>query len=100
MSEATDLATVTMADFEALRGRTLRISANGETMDIVIAELNAVTGPQRPGGAFSVVFRGPRQPVVEQATHRIEVDGAPAMELFLVPLGPDGEGMLYEAVFN
>ena len=66
----------------------------------VLNVVTPVTGPDREGGAFSVVFRGPVEPVVEQATHLIEIESAGEAALFIVPLGPDGDGMLYEAVFN
>ncbi|WP_428699390.1 DUF6916 family protein [Stappia sp.] len=100
MSGQSDLATATMADFEACKDKPVRLTAGGESMDLAITEVTAVSGPERPGGAFSVVFRGPREPVVEQAIHHIVVEGHGEAEIFLVPLGPDRDGMLYEAVFN
>jgi hypothetical protein len=49
---------------------------------------------------FSIYFRGPRQPVLPQAIYRMEHDRMGTMDLFIVPIGPDGQGMGYEAVFN
>jgi hypothetical protein len=49
---------------------------------------------------FSIVFRGPREPVLPQQTYRMEHAAIGAFELFLVPIGPDGVGMRYEAVFG
>jgi hypothetical protein len=37
--------------------------------------------------------------VLPQATYPVEHDELGRMEIFLVPIGPDGSGMRYEAVF-
>jgi len=49
---------------------------------------------------FSLVFRGPREPALPQRVWRFEHPALGPRDLFAVPLGPDGEGMLYEVVFN
>jgi hypothetical protein len=50
---------------------------------------------------FSVYFRGPRTPILQQQIYRLTHDQMPELEIFLVPVGPDlkAGGMLYEAVF-
>jgi len=50
--------------------------------------------------AFSIVFRGPAEPVLPQQIYALEHAKLGRFELFLVPLGPDSRGMRYEAVFN
>jgi Domain of unknown function (DUF6916) len=61
-------------------------------------------GPGRAGGTgrapFSVVFRGPRTPVLPQRIHRLEHDRLGALEMFIVPIGPDAHGLCYEAIFT
>jgi len=49
---------------------------------------------------FSIVFRGPRNVVLPQRIYEVEHDTIGAFPLFLVPIGPDQEGMLYEAIFT
>ena len=49
---------------------------------------------------FSLLFRGPLAPALPQCIHRLKHDTLGSVEIFLVPLGPDGQGMQYEAVFN
>lgn len=50
--------------------------------------------------SFSVLFRGPLEPMLPQ--HLYPLDNAALGEqiLFLVPIGPDKHGMLYDATFN
>src|SRR5262249_14892857 len=49
---------------------------------------------------FSVTFRGPLTPVCPQQIYKLEHERLGTMELFLVPLGPEKEGMLYQSCFN
>jgi hypothetical protein len=49
---------------------------------------------------FSLVFRGPDEPIYPQKTYRFEHEEIGAHDIFIVPVGPDTDGMRYEAVFN
>ncbi|HEX2188411.1 MAG TPA: hypothetical protein VHG51_05905 [Longimicrobiaceae bacterium] len=49
---------------------------------------------------FTLTFVGPLQPMLEQRIYRMENEALGAFELFLVPVGPNREGMQYEAVFT
>jgi hypothetical protein len=48
---------------------------------------------------FSVLFRGPLGVYLPQQIYRLEHDGMGTLDLFLVPMAPDTEGSLFEAVF-
>jgi hypothetical protein len=69
------------------------------------SELIDVDEPE-PAGAgalrapFSLVFRGPLEPLLPQGIHRLEHDALGELDLFLVPIGPDEAGTRYEAVFG
>jgi hypothetical protein len=49
---------------------------------------------------FSLTFCGPRTPLLVQRIYCFEHAQLGSQEMFAVPLGPDGDGMLYEVVFN
>jgi hypothetical protein len=49
---------------------------------------------------FSLIFRGPKSPFLEQRIYPMAHERFGDFELFLVPIGPDSLGMRYEAVFN
>jgi hypothetical protein len=57
----------------------------------------AAPGRRQP---FSIVLLGPAEPVLPQRTYTVEHDQLASFELFIVPIGPDGPGMRYEAVFG
>jgi hypothetical protein len=69
---------------------------------IEVTESQELGGPGPQGQErrqFSLVFRGPASPVQPQSIYHLDHDGLGELEIFLVPIGPDNEGMCYEAVF-
>ena len=98
---------LTQEDFAVQLGRSFRVFPQaGHPLDM---ELIEVTGLRRRGWPkdpssgrepFSLLFRGPRKPILPQAIYRMEQAGMGALDLFIVPIGLDDEGLLYEAVFN
>ena len=48
---------------------------------------------------FTLVFRGPVEPLLPQRIYRLEHESLDAMEIFIVPIGRDDAGTIYEAVF-
>lgn len=100
MEEPRALDSLTAEDFRPHLGTGFRLA--DESIEFELVELTPHGGSARPGSrvAFSVVFRGPSQPVLEQRIRRLEHDRMGALELFLVPIGPDTTGMRYEAVFT
>ena len=89
-------------------GEVFRIALDDDSaIDIALIEVNSAglqttrqaieAGRPEP---FSILFRGPAEPVLPQAIYRLSHSALDAQDLFLVPIGPDGEGMTYEAVFS
>jgi hypothetical protein len=76
--------------------------AGASPLELRLAECDALGEPVTAGGRrpFSLLFTGPREPILRQAIHRLDHPELGAVELFLVPLAPDGAGARYEAVFN
>lgn len=96
---------VTVSAFEEHVGATFQVeTSQGESQDLTLIEVAAL--PARPGPGrthpFSLVFRGPTSRGLEQKIHRLTHAELGAIDLFLVPLGPEGdpEGTHYQAVFN
>src|SRR4051812_32879217 len=48
---------------------------------------------------FALYFRGPAAPYASQALHHMEHEKLGKFDVFLVPIGPDKQGMVYEAIF-
>jgi len=100
MSAPRPLDSLTAEDFRPHLSTAFRLM--DESVECELIEVTAQEGSALAGSrvAFSVVFRGPPQPVLEQRIRRLEHDRLGVLELFLVPIGLDDTGMLYEAVFT
>jgi hypothetical protein len=93
-------ATLEHAEFSKYLNTNFRISFN-ESNNIE-AELSTVTdlqlSPQQE--RFTVIFRGPREPLLSQGSYRFDHDEMGKFLLFIVPMRQDEQGTFYEAVFN
>jgi uncharacterized protein DUF6916 len=49
---------------------------------------------------FSILFLGPREPLLNQGIYAFDHDQMGGFTLFIVPIRRDEDGALYEAVFN
>lgn len=67
-----------------------------------VDELGAASAPPGAGRRpFSLLFLGPPGPAyLRQQIYRLEHERLGALELFLVPLGPEGGRMRYECIFT
>jgi len=68
----------------------------GGPLELVLSDCEA----DRYEGSFSLLFHAPDGRLEPQQTFRARHAELGEFDLFLVPLGPDGRGMRYEAVFT
>jgi hypothetical protein len=104
--ERANLESFTAETFSVHVGSVFRIYPDpGDPLDF---ELNSVirlggspegesSGRRQP---FSIVFRGPGDVLLPQRTYRMEHAEIGSFDLFIVPIGPDEEGLRYEAIFT
>lgn len=95
-----DLAELGLDSFEPLVGDVFTITGEPQAVKLVLG--SATTLGPRPGGRdpFTLVFRGPTEPSLPQATYRLEHAELGALEIFIVPIGQDADSMSYEAIFT
>jgi hypothetical protein len=96
----TSLADLTRASFEAHVSSRFTLRAGERALELELIEVKALgaTTPQRRE-PFSLLFRGPRDAMAPQGTYALEHGRLGTLSIFIVPLGLDATGMLYEAVF-
>ena len=94
-----DLATATLETFEPCVGDVFALGAGDASAEIVLH--SALALGEWPGGRrpFSLTFRGPAEPL-PQATYGLEHAELGAFDLFIVPIGHDDAGIIYEAVIT
>lgn len=105
MAEERSLEGLTAADFQPYVESEFRVQVEAaEELPLGLSRVEALgasTDDADPGRRepFSLLFHGAVEPVLPQRTYRLEHDELGALELFLVPIGPDDAGMRYEAIF-
>jgi hypothetical protein len=100
----TDVGLLTASHFQPHVGSRFALRAD-EVVAVELLEVDDTDGrsgelPQQSRAAFSIVFLGPREPVLPQRIYRLEHAELGTFDLFLVPIGRDDAGVRYEAVFT
>ncbi len=95
------LAELTHEDFARRLNDRFRLHTDTTSHELRLFQVKPL-GVGMPGGRqpFSLLFRAPPDALFPQMIYRIEHDRMGALDLFLVPIGPDQHGMVYEALFN
>ena len=97
------LEKLTYSDFFERVGEEFRVATSEVAVALVLSEVTDLARPEGPSPRrkpFSLIFRGPFRPPLVQRIWPLEHSALGTLEIFLVPIGPDGQGMRYEAVFN
>ncbi len=106
---SSSLETLTVDAFQPRVGQTFRIRPRPESeVEAELIEARALGGgPSRaPSEAsqrrtpFSLSFRTSLMAPLPQSIYEVVHDEMGVYEIFLVPVGPDGKGMVYEAIFT
>ena len=91
---------LTVESFEGRVGEAFRLTEDEGTFDVTLVECEALGGTALNRVPFSLVFLGPREPVLPQRTYPLAHDELGELEIFLVPIAQDADGTRYEAVFT
>jgi hypothetical protein len=97
------LDTLKGSDFTGHLGQQFCVQLDG--MELINLELvsaqefgEAASGQRRP---FSLLFLGPESTrYLLQHTYRLRHVAMGELDVFIVPIGPDGKRMRYEAIFS
>lgn len=99
-----ELSDVDLASATARLGEEFRIHVDDGTvieLELVEVERAKVSPSGTPSdSSFSMLFRGPADPLLNQGLLPLRNDTWGTCEIFLVPVNQDGSGTYYEAVFS
>ena len=96
---------LTVATFTERLGELFRLSRDGAPdLELRLVQARSLSS----GGAnmgrrrepFSLVFRGPAQPILPQRIYALDNEALGRLEIFLVPIESRADGTKYEAIFN
>ena len=88
---------LTIEDFAPHLHARLRV-ADLDDYELELTEINDCSNAQLE--QFSLIFTGTASPWLPQGLYRLVRPHKKECEFFLVPIGPDGGGMRYEAAFS
>jgi hypothetical protein len=92
---------LTFADFSNSLQHPFPVNSESGTVPLVLIEAVARHGPGHGERVpFTLLFRGPLSPRLSQGTYAFVHPQRGALSIFIVPVGADAEGTLYEAVFS
>lgn len=99
------LAMLTKTDFDTCLGTTFQMQVSPEqTAALELIEVSGYPAQAMRSDAtrepFSLLFRGAKELQVSQQIFRLNHPELGVHEVFLVPIGPDKQGMRFEAVFS
>jgi Domain of unknown function (DUF6916) len=102
------LETFTVDKFEPRVGDKFEVvsdSSSGQELTLLSAKVvgtdSAKEWSKASGRApFTLTFIGPVEAALEQSIYHLAHDEMGDFDIFLVPLGPNQQGMRYEAVFT
>jgi hypothetical protein len=86
------------SDFEGGEGTTYWVDAEPGPFELTLESAVELPSSGRAEGAFRLEFRGQFEPILPQATYRFR-RGDEAAEIFIVAIGREEKGTLYEAIF-
>ncbi len=95
-----DLNEMRAEDFERYHGEDFVITSTEPPVCLTLVEVKKLGAGERAGGAFSLLWQGPADPALGQATYRVSQDEIGAHDIFLVPVAKTKAGFQYEAIFT
>jgi hypothetical protein len=93
---ALEIQSAVAATFADHLNSTFRLRDPATELELV----EVADGSTRHQVNFSLLFRGPRQPVLPQRIYPVEHDALGSFDLFIVPVHADAQAIRYQAVFN
>lgn len=85
--------------FEPHVGSIFRVEAAGDAVPLQLAEVQRGLSTPRML-QFSLFFKGPLQPFLQQQTVHLNHDVLGEMDLFIVPVGKEESQFVYQVVFS
>ena len=92
---------LTIDDFTPAVGESFAVVAQcADGLAIELLEARGMGKSFKDREAFSLLFRGPIDPMLPQATYRLANDRVGEVDIFLVPVAQTAGGTDYEAIFT
>src|SRR5579862_9806238 len=96
------LEALTVESFAPHVGDVFLLREDEGTLELRLTRATPFGAQMRDGrrAPFAIEFSGPIEPILPQHVYRLEHETLGTIDIFIVPLAPEGGGARYEAVFN
>jgi hypothetical protein len=97
------MALLSVENFAAVAKQFFDLALGESSVPLTLVEVQPLPVNPYPGmmrAPFSLLFRTASQVVLPQKLYNLKNDKLGRLEIFLVPVARDREGVLYQAVFN
>lgn len=94
---------LTCETFAARANETFDLAVGESSLPLTLVEVKPLPARPFPGmmrAPFSLLFRSATSIVLPQKIYRLKNAAMGAIDIFLVPVGRDVQGVVYQAVFN
>lgn len=91
---------LTIAHFENLLKSEFEIISLDPKMSMTLIEVSKKAMGDREGGAFAVLWQGPKEPLLPQSTQKIAHPELGEHDIFIVPVSQLDDATQYEAIFT
>jgi len=95
-----DVADLRADHFVPLKHGRFRITLEDGDVEITLAAIKSGNPGMRKGGAFSLLWQGPAEPILGQGVYPLAHETLGQFEVFIVPIGRADQHAIYQAVFN
>jgi hypothetical protein len=100
MTSTTDLAALRIDDFAPHLDAVFDMELPAGVVPLKLVKADPAGESGRVGGAFSLLFVGPKGASLPQAIYPVQHPALGTMEIFVVPIGPLSGGNGYQAIFT
>lgn len=91
---------LTLSHFEPHVGEAFFIDSADISVPLMLKTAKTLGTALREGGGFTLAFSGPATPMLPQSIYPLRHATLGTLDLFIVPVGKDKDGILYEAIFT
>jgi hypothetical protein len=98
-----DVQLVSLQNFASAANQSFDLAIGEAAMPLTLVEVRPLPPRPFPGMArepFSLIFRSQSQLVLPQRSYKLRHPEMGDLDVFLVPVGKDVQGVLYQAVYN
>lgn len=93
-----DFSTICKTDFDPYLNTNFYFSDDNENVNLELVEIEDCSSENVNG--FSLLFKGPLDKLYSQMIYPLEHKEMGKMEIFIVPVNKNNEGIYYQAIFT